>query len=97
MSGAMFRASITAILQSVVAKDMQGRVFSLQFSLGGLMNPLALAIAGPVADAIGLRTIWYVAGAVIFTLPGILFFFRDVMNIENRKAGDKSVNPDIVK
>jgi DHA3 family macrolide efflux protein-like MFS transporter len=97
VSGAMFRASITAILQSVVAKDMQGRVFSLQFSLGGLMNPLALAIAGPVADAIGLRTIWYVAGAVIFTLPGILFFFRDVMNIENRKAGDKSVNPDIIK
>ena len=81
----MLRASHGAILQSAVAKDMLGRVFALQFSLGGLMNPLALAIAGPVADAIGLRTIWWVAGAIIFALPVLAFFSRDVMNIEDKK------------
>ena len=86
VSGSMFRAPFRAILQSTVAKDMQGRVFSLQFSLGGLMNPLALAIAGPVADAIGLRTIWYVTGAMIFILSGVAFFSRDLMKLENQPA-----------
>ncbi|OGO20711.1 MAG: hypothetical protein A2Z15_06325 [Chloroflexi bacterium RBG_16_50_11] len=86
LSGSMFRAPLMAILQSTVAKDMQGRVFSLQFSLGGLMIPLGLAITGPLADAIGLRTIWYVCGAVILLISGAAFFSRDLMNIENQKA-----------
>jgi DHA3 family macrolide efflux protein-like MFS transporter len=90
VSGAILRASLVAILQSVAAKDMQGRVFALQYSLGGLMNPLALAITGPVADAIGLRTIWWVTGAVLFTLPGLAFFSHDLMTIENKKAEEKT-------
>lgn len=82
----IFNANVGAIIQSVVAKDMQGRVVSLQYSIGSLMTPLALAIAGPVADAIGLRTMWYVAGGVIFGLTAFAFFSRDLMNIENQKA-----------
>jgi DHA3 family macrolide efflux protein-like MFS transporter len=89
LSGAILNANIGAIIQSVVAKDMQGRVVSLQYALGGSMTPLALVIAGPVADAIGLRTIWYVCGAVMFLLTGAAFFSRDIMNIENQKAVEK--------
>jgi DHA3 family macrolide efflux protein-like MFS transporter len=85
----IFNASVGAIIQSVVAKDMQGRVVTLQYSIGNLMIPLALVITGPVADAIGLRTMWYVAGSVIVGLTAFAFFFRDLMNIENQKAAEK--------
>ena len=55
-------APIAAILNSVIAKDMQGRVFSLFSSLTGAMTPLGLAVAGPVADAFGIRIIYFIAG-----------------------------------
>jgi DHA3 family macrolide efflux protein-like MFS transporter len=54
---------IMAIFQAVVPKEMQGRVLTLMGSVSGAMAPLGLAIAGPVADAFGLRT-WYIAAGV---------------------------------
>ena len=86
LTSATLLAPWQAILQSVVAKDMQGRVFSLEGSLSRLMIPLSLAIAGPVADIIGLRAIWWVSAAIIFIITGAAFFSRDLMNIENQKA-----------
>lgn len=43
-----------AILQSVVAPDIQGRVFTVIGSMSMLMSPIGLAIAGPVADRFGV-------------------------------------------
>jgi DHA3 family macrolide efflux protein-like MFS transporter len=86
LTAAMLLAPWQAILQSVVAKDMQGRVFSLEGSLSVLMIPLSLAIAGPIADIIDLRAIWWISAAVIFIITGAAFFSRDLMNIENQKT-----------
>jgi DHA3 family macrolide efflux protein-like MFS transporter len=88
LTGAMLIAPWQAILQSVVVKDMQGRVFSLEGSLSVLMIPLSLAIAGPVADVISLRAIWYSSAAIIFVLTGLAFFSRDLMNIEKQKTAE---------
>lgn len=88
LMSAMLNAPLGAILQSVAAKEMQGRVFALQNSLMGIMMPLSLAIAGPVADVVGLRTIWYVSAAAIFTVTGLAFFSRDLMNIEDNKIDE---------
>jgi MFS transporter, DHA3 family, macrolide efflux protein len=97
LTSAMLMAPWQAILQSVVAKDMQGRVFSLEGSFSRLMMPLGLIIAGPAADAIGLRPIWYVSAAAIFIVTGLAFFSRDLMNIESRKEEEnidsKSIRP----
>jgi DHA3 family macrolide efflux protein-like MFS transporter len=90
LTSAMLMAPWQAILQSVVAKDMQGRVFSLEGSLSRLMMPLGLIIAGPAADAIGLRPIWYVSAAAIFIIAGLAFFSRELMNIESRKPEEQS-------
>jgi len=46
---------LLAVVQAVVAPDMQGRVFSLINSVSTGMTPLGLAIAGPVADALGVN------------------------------------------
>ena len=61
---------------------MQGRVFTLLMSFSAAMAPLGLAIAGPVAGLIGVRT-WFVIGGAILTLMGVLgFFIPAIMNLE---------------
>lgn len=64
---------LMAVLQASVAPDMQGRVFSLVGSLAAAMSPLGLAVAGPVADAIGVQA-WIVASAVACMLSGLIGF-----------------------
>jgi DHA3 family macrolide efflux protein-like MFS transporter len=81
----MNNASVGAILQATVPRDMQGRVNTLLGSMAGAMMPLGLVIAGPLADVIGVRAIWFISGIAILALAISAFFSRDLMNIENRK------------
>jgi MFS transporter, DHA3 family, macrolide efflux protein len=71
-----------AIMQATVAKDMQGRVFTLLGSISGAMMPLGLALAGPVADAIGVRSWYLAAGAVTVSMAAAGFFVPSLMRIE---------------
>jgi MFS family permease len=87
---AMMNAPAGAIFQSVVAKDMQVRFHSIYGSLITMMVPVALLIAGPAADAIGLRTVWWVSGGVMFLAPGRILF-RELLNLENRKQEEATV------
>jgi hypothetical protein len=54
--GALFiplvNGSNQAIWQSKVAPDVQGRVFSIRRVIAWLVNPLAMLIAGPLADRV---------------------------------------------
>jgi hypothetical protein len=54
------------------------------------MTPLGLAIAGPVADTVGIRPIFYFAGGAVLLMVLAGFFSRDLMNIEKQKAADQS-------
>jgi MFS transporter, DHA3 family, macrolide efflux protein len=63
-------APLSAILNSVVAKDMQGRVFSTMGAFSSAMVPLGLAVAGPLADATDVRIVYYIAGVILLvTMP----------------------------
>jgi DHA3 family macrolide efflux protein-like MFS transporter len=75
-----------AITQATVAKDMQGRVFTLLGSVGGAMMPLGLAVAGPVADAIGVRPWYIVAGAVTVAMAVAALFVPALMGIEEQAS-----------
>jgi MFS transporter, DHA3 family, macrolide efflux protein len=73
---------ILALLQGLVAPEMQGRVFTLLSSFASAASPLGLAVAGPVADALGVR-LWFVLGGVVTMLMGVTgFFIPAVMRIE---------------
>ena len=68
LSGTMMaigNGCLRATFRGVVRPAMQGRVGSLMGSLATAMNPIGLAIAGPVADAIGVRAWFSIAGAVL--------------------------------
>jgi DHA3 family macrolide efflux protein-like MFS transporter len=74
---------VHAVLQAVVAPEMQGRVFTLIGSIAALMSPLGLMIAGPMSDLIGVRT-WFVVGGLATVIMGAAcFFIPAIVHIED--------------
>ncbi len=80
--GPIANGPLHAIMQERVAPEMQGRVFTLISAGATAMMPLAMLIAGPVSDWLGIR-IWFIIGGAITILVGILAFTnRDIRGIE---------------
>lgn len=81
---------ITAIMQSLVPPEMQGRVFTVIQSLAAAMSPLGLVIAGPVADALGVQT-WFLIGGVVCALLGAgAFFVPAIVHLEDGREMQKA-------
>jgi DHA3 family macrolide efflux protein-like MFS transporter len=88
---ALCNGSAFALLQQVVAPEMQGRVFALVMTVCNMATPLSLAIAGPLADAVGVRAL-YVAGGIAQVILGIGgFFVPAIMSLENNNANGHAV------
>jgi DHA3 family macrolide efflux protein-like MFS transporter len=83
-----------AVVQAKVNPEMQGRVFTVIQSAASAMSPLSMMIAGPVADMLGIR-IWYVMAGVVCVLLGVgAFFVPAIVHLEdNHKAtvGEEAV------
>ena len=78
--------SLMAALQSIVPPQMQGRVFTLVASGAAAMSPLGLAIAGPVADALGVQ-VWFLIGGIATIILGAgSFFVPAIMQVEDHTA-----------
>lgn len=73
---------IQAILQATVEPSMQGRVFTLVMSLSAGIAPIGLALAGPLSDAYGVRTIYLAAGVLCLAAGVAAFFIPVLLNIE---------------
>jgi DHA3 family macrolide efflux protein-like MFS transporter len=84
--------SAFALMQSIVPAGMQGRVFTLVASGSSAMSPLGLAIAGPVADVVGIQ-IWFIIGGAATSAMGMVaFFVPSIMEIESKIAKAKDDN-----
>jgi DHA3 family macrolide efflux protein-like MFS transporter len=84
---------LMAILQSTVAPEIQGRVFTLFGSLTLLTSPLGLSLAGPISDWLGLQ-IWYlVAGALAMVLALLFLLSPTARNIEENANGGMQAEP----
>lgn len=80
----MIDGPLLAILQAIVAPDVQGRVFTLLASLSKAMAPLSLLIAGPIADLLGIQSWFLIGGVVTFVLGIAGFFIPQILFIEER-------------
>lgn len=67
-----------AILQTVVAPSLQGRVFTVIGSISSGMAPIGLLIAGPVADRFGVQ-LWYIVGGLACLLMAAVILFSPAM------------------
>ena len=82
---AICNGPIQALFQTVVPPEMQARFFTVIGSMSAAMAPLGMAVAGPVADALGVR-VWYVMGGVVCILMGIgAFFVPPIMHLEDSR------------
>lgn len=79
----MSNAALFAVLQQVIAPEMQGRVFALGGSLANAAMPLGLAIAGLFADAVGIRVLYIVAGGLYILVGSGSFLIRALVYIED--------------
>jgi len=80
---------VMAILQSTVAPEMQGRVFSLLGSLLSITSPLGLAVAGPVSDWLGIQ-VWYLIGGALCVIIGLAgFFIPAIVQLEDNNTVTK--------
>jgi len=87
-------APFLAILQSAVAPEIQGRVFTAVGSMAGAASLLGMAIAGPVADGLGVQ-VWFAAAGVISVLMAVTMrLVPAVMRLEDdaNKRGRESEN-----
>jgi DHA3 family macrolide efflux protein-like MFS transporter len=81
-----FNGAAYAVLQSTIAPEMQGRVFTLITSLTTGISPVSLAVAGPLAEQFGVR-VWYVVGGAMCVLMGsIALTIPSVVNAERLAA-----------
>lgn len=87
LMNAMCNGAAHALMQQIIAPEMQGRVFMLIGSLTSAMTPLGMAIAGPVADAVGVRTWFIMAGVVSICLGLGSFCVPVMMRLEENHAG----------
>ena len=71
-----------AMLQSRIAPEMQGRVFTLVSSVAGAMSPLGMLLAAPVADQLGIQVWWWIGGIVCIGMGLGAFLVPAIMNIE---------------
>ncbi len=86
---------LMAVIQASVAPEMQGRVFTLLISAVKVASPLSLVIAGPIADLVGVR-IWYVVAGVACLLMGVGgFFMPAVVHLEENNRNGRTMVGDI--
>jgi DHA3 family macrolide efflux protein-like MFS transporter len=87
MSGVAYTmgaAPMTALIQSVVPNELQGRALSLLTTLMALAAPLGLAVAAPIGEAVGIRWLFFLMGASSGLVMLAGFLSRELREMEGR-------------
>lgn len=84
-SGPIANGPLTAIMQTSVPPEMQGRVMGLTNSICMAMMPISMIVVVPVAELLGV-TAWFWIGGLLTMLIGFAAMFNsDIMNLDKVK------------
>jgi len=90
---ALAKGAFSALLQTLVAPEMLGRVFTVSMSMTMAVTPLSLAVGGPIADQFGIRILYYIAGGALLILSVISWRSPVILNLEDQSS-DQSISPE---
>jgi DHA3 family macrolide efflux protein-like MFS transporter len=93
MMNPLVNGPIFALLQEKIAPEMQGRVFTLVSALAGLISPIGMALAAPVADNLGVQVWWWIGGAFCMLMGASALFIRPIMTLESNGGGADPARP----
>lgn len=71
LMGPLFNGAYTTILQTKIAPDKLGRVFSISSSLMLIATPIGLLVCAPLAEKIGIN-IWFAISGLIMVVVSML-------------------------
>jgi DHA3 family macrolide efflux protein-like MFS transporter len=71
-----------AILQTVVSKDKQGRIMSIDHMISMLIAPIGALIAGPLALFMGIQTLFLIMAILGILHPFGIWFFTKIRQLE---------------
>jgi MFS transporter, DHA3 family, macrolide efflux protein len=78
--------SIGAAMQASVPPELQGRVLTLVGAVSGAMQPLGLALAGPLSDTVGIGVWFLVSGGLSLFLGVAGLFVRSIVHLEESRG-----------
>ncbi len=68
------------ILQTVIPPDKQGRVMSNVITIVTLVSPIAMLISGPIAELIGITTLFIISAVLNFIFIIFVWIFSNIRN-----------------
>jgi DHA3 family macrolide efflux protein-like MFS transporter len=68
------------ILQTVIPPDKQGRVMSNVITIVTLVSPIAMLISGPIAELIGITTLFIISAMLNFIFIIFVWIFSNIRN-----------------
>jgi MFS transporter, DHA3 family, macrolide efflux protein len=86
LSGVSFstgNAPMTALLQTVVPNELQGRTLALLNMVFGFAAPIGLAIAGPLGEAFGVRAVFILGGTLSTVINLLALGSKSLRDVEN--------------
>jgi hypothetical protein len=79
------------IYQHAVPAGMQGRFFTLNRSALSVATPLSLAVGGPLADWLGVRTLFLAGGAATLAIAFVRAFTPAIRALDDEPGAPSRI------
>ncbi|HZW03682.1 MAG TPA: hypothetical protein VFF68_07140, partial [Anaerolineaceae bacterium] len=80
--------SFMALMQENIPPEMQGRVMAVASSDCMAMIPLGMLVVGPLADAVGVRPIFFWTGVLQAVIGLASLLYRPIVHLERNRPAD---------
>jgi MFS transporter, DHA3 family, macrolide efflux protein len=82
ISGSLYFASFTTVVQTRINPSVMGRVFSFYMSLSMLPSMIGLLSTGFLADHVGIGVTFVVSGLILCLIGGASFFIPSIIGLK---------------